>query len=146
MSWRQPYDDNNIFAKIINGDMPATKIFEDENTIAFMDIFPQSRGHCLVIPKMARATSLLDIDPAQLATLIGVVQKVATAVEAALNPDGIRIAQFNGASAGQTVFHIHFHIIPIFESAPLGAHASGAPADSEDLQKLAAAIAAALPA
>lgn len=138
------YDPDNIFAKILRGDIPCAKVFEDDVVLAFMDIFPQSEGHTLVIPKKARATMLLDIDADDLKVLMERVQKVARAVEKALKPDGFRIVQFNGAEAGQTVFHIHFHIIPAYAGRPLGQHAAGKAADPARLAELAAKIAAAL--
>lgn len=144
MSLETSYDAENIFAKIIRGELPCVKIYEDSELLAFMDVFPQSRGHCLVVHKKAKATNLLDIDNAALASLIGGVQKVANAVRKGLNPDGVRIAQFNGAPAGQTVFHLHFHIIPVFEGEALGAHASGGPKDAGELEPMAARIRAAL--
>ena len=138
------YEADNIFAKILKGEMPCTKVYEDDEALAFMDIFPQSEGHTLVIPKNVQATNLFDIEPDAWQHLIVRVQKVAKAVEKALAPDGVRIVQFNGAPAGQTVFHIHFHIIPIYDGQPLGRHAGGGPADSEWLAGLARKIAAAL--
>jgi histidine triad (HIT) family protein len=116
------YDSNNIFAKIIRGEIPAFKVYEDAATLAFMDVMPQSNGHTLVIPKLAQAENFLDIDPAALATLIQTTQKVAKAVDKAFHPDGLRIIQFNRPAAGQTVFHIHFHIVPCYEGIELKSH------------------------
>jgi histidine triad (HIT) family protein len=115
------YDDNNIFAKIIRGEIPAFKVFEDERALAFMDAMPQSEGHTLVVPK-ARARNLFDIEPAVLAELIKITQHVARGVQKAFAPGGMRIIQFNEAAAGQTVFHIHFHIVPCYEGVPLKSH------------------------
>jgi histidine triad (HIT) family protein len=115
------YDDNNIFAKIIRGELPACKVFEDARHVAFMDAMPQSDGHTLVVPK-ASARNLFDIEPAVLAELIQTTQHVARAVQKAFNPSGMRIVQFNETVAGQTVFHIHFHIIPCYEGVPLRSH------------------------
>ncbi len=143
MSPKAQYDPNNIFARIIRGELSAIKVFEDDEALAFMDIFPQSDGHTLVIPKKTNATNFLDAEPADLATLITRVQRVAKGVAKALRPDGVRIVQFNGAPAGQTVFHLHFHIIPIFEGAPVKRHA-GEKADIADLQTLAEKIRAAI--
>jgi histidine triad (HIT) family protein len=144
MTEKQKYDPDNIFAKIIRGDMSCVKVYEDEAILAFMDIFPQSEGHTLVIPKKAKATMLFDIDIDRLKELIEGVQKIAKAVDRALKPDGMRVIQFNGNEAGQTVFHIHFHIIPVYAGAQLGRHAGGAPADSARLTEIASKIAGAL--
>lgn len=141
MSLDGTYDPQNIFAKILRGDMPAVRVFEDEHVFAFMDVFPQSRGHTLVIPKHSQARNLLEEEPQVLSELILGVQRVARAVRAALKPDGLVITQFNGAPAGQTVFHLHVHIIPRWEGVPVGRHASGAMADPAELRELADLIA-----
>jgi len=136
------YDEGNIFAKILRGEMPAARVFEDEHVFAFMDVFPQAKGHTLVIPKHSRARNLLEEEPQMLAPLILGVQRVAKAVRTALNPDGIVITQFNGAPAGQTIYHLHFHIIPRWEGVAISRHAEGGMADMEELKALAAQIAA----
>lgn len=136
------YDPNNIFGKILRGEIPAHKVFEDDVVLAMMDIFPQSKGHLLVIPKAA-SRNLLDADPAALAAAIPYVQRLARAAKTALGADGVRVAQFNEAPAGQTVFHLHFHIIPIYVNAELAPHAGGK-ADDTELAAQAKAIAAAL--
>ena len=136
------YDPSNIFGKILRGEIPAHKVYEDETALVMMDIFPQSRGHCLIIPK-APSRNLLDADPAALSAVMPLVQKVAKACKAATGADGIRLAQFNEAPAGQTVFHLHFHIIPIYVNAELAPHAGGK-ADDGELAAQAKAIAAAL--
>ena len=136
------YDPSNIFGKILRSEIPAHKVYEDDSALVMMDIFPQSRGHTLVVPK-APSRNLLDADPAALAAVMPQVQKVANAVKRATNADGIRLAQFNEAPAGQTVFHLHFHVIPVYEGTPLAAHAGGK-ADDADLASLAKAIAEAL--
>ncbi|MFZ5616310.1 MAG: HIT family protein [Pseudomonadota bacterium] len=143
MTLAATYDPNNIFARIVRGEMPAIKVFEDDVSLAFMDIFPQSEGHTLVIPKKSGATNLFDADAADLGLLIARVQRVAKGVVKALNPDGVRVMQFNGAPAGQTVYHLHFHIIPIFEGATLKRHA-GEKVDTAHLEALAARIRAAI--
>ena len=140
MSLHGDYDANNIFAKILRGDMPAARVFEDEHVLAFMDVFPQSRGHTLVIAKHSQARNLLDIEPQPLSHLILGVQRVARAVKAALNPDGLVVTQFNGAPAGQTVFHLHFHLIPRWEGVALRPHGLGEMADATELQALARLI------
>jgi histidine triad (HIT) family protein len=138
------YDPDNIFGKMLRGEIPAHKVFEDDMVLATMDIVPQSRGHMLVIPK-APSRNLLDADAAALSQAIPYVQKLANAVQKALKPDGIRVMQFNEAAAGQTVFHLHFHIIPIWNDVPMGRHGSnGGRADDAELANLAKDIAAAL--
>ena len=136
------YDPSNIFGKILRGEIPAHKVYEDDVALVMMDIFPQSRGHTLVIPKAA-SRNLLDADPAALASVMPIVQKVANAAKRATNADGIRLTQFNEAPAGQTVFHLHFHIIPVYEGTPLGPH-SGGKADDGELAELTKVIAEAL--
>ncbi|MBU1335135.1 MAG: HIT family protein [Alphaproteobacteria bacterium] len=136
------YDPSNIFGKILRGEIPAHKVHEDEVALVMMDLFPQSRGHVLIVPK-APSRNLLDAQPATLAAVIPLVQKVANAVKTATGADGIRVAQFNEAPAGQTVFHLHFHVIPVYEGVPLGAHGGGK-ADDGELAALAKDIAAAL--
>lgn len=136
------YDQSNIFAKIIRGDIPAHKVYEDDVALVMMDIFPQSRGHCLVIPKTP-SRNLLDADPAALSAIMPLLQRVTKAVKSATNADGVRLAQFNEEAAGQTVFHLHFHLIPAYDGVALGAHASGK-ADDAELASLAKEIAAAL--
>ncbi|MEL6369422.1 MAG: HIT family protein [Pseudomonadota bacterium] len=143
MSLSTTYDSENIFAKIISGDMPSVRVFEDDDILSFMDIFPASEGHTLVISKTAKATNLLDIEVDQLQTLIAGTQRVAKAIETSLGPDGIRLVQFNGEPAGQTVFHLHFHIIPVYGEAPLNMHGTGDPLGADVLEPIAAKIRAA---
>lgn len=115
------YDDSNIFAKILRGEIPSYKVYEDADTVAFMDVMPQGPGHLLVVPK-APSRNLLDADPAVLARLLPVVQKLARAAKAAYGSDGVTIIQFNEPAAGQTVFHLHVHVIPRFEGVALKPH------------------------
>lgn len=136
------YDPSNIFAKILAGELPCHTVYEDDVALVMMDIFPQSRGHTLVIPKAA-SRNLLDADPAALSAVMPLVQRVAVALKSVTGADGLRLAQFNEAPAGQTVFHLHFHLIPVYEGVEPGAHASGR-ADDAELADLAKAIAAAL--
>ncbi|MDA5632739.1 MULTISPECIES: HIT family protein [Rhizobium/Agrobacterium group] len=136
------YDDNNIFAKILRGEIPSHKLYEDEHTLAFMDVMPQAPGHLLVVPKTG-SRNLLDADPEVLAKTIPVVQKLAVAAKEAFDADGVFIAQFNEPAAGQTVFHLHFHVIPRKEGEPLKPH-SGTMADGEVLKAHAEKIRAAL--
>lgn len=125
------YDPDNIFAKILSGAIPANKVYEDDDAIVIMDLMPQSNGHALVIPKAA-SRNLLDADPAALGKVIAVVQKVARAAKTAFAADGIHIQQFNEAPAGQSVFHLHFHVIPRYEGVALKPH-SGTPEDQNVL-------------
>ena len=141
MSLDGVYEDDNIFAKIVRGEIPAARICENEKTLAFMDAFPQSRGHALVVHKTSRARNLLDVEQGALAEIMNATQRVARAVRLALQPDGIMIAQFNGAVSGQTVFHLHIHVIPRWADVPLGRHAGGAMADMTELNALARQIA-----
>lgn len=136
------YDGTNIFAKILRGEIPSHKVYEDETALVMMDIFPQSRGHTLIVPKAA-SRNLLDADPPALSAVMPLVQKVARAVLAATGADGIRLAQFNEAPAGQTVFHLHFHVIPVYDGVELGRHGQGK-AEDADLAALAKAIGAKL--
>jgi histidine triad (HIT) family protein len=142
MSLDGTYDAGNIFAKILRGEAPCVRVFEDDHVFAFMDVFPQSKGHTLVIPKHSTARNLLEEAPEIIGPLMLGVQRVARAVRAALNPDGIVITQFNGAASGQTVYHLHFHIIPRWEGQPLKGHGVGGMADMDELKALAAQIAA----
>jgi len=138
MSMDGAYDHDNIFARILRGEMPSARVFEDDHVYAFMDAFPLGRGHTLVIPKHSTARNLLEEAPETLAPLILGVQRVARAMRAALTPDGVMIFQTNGAPAGQTVFHLHVHVLPRWAGdGPLGQHASGRMADMEELKALA---------
>ena len=134
MSLDGQYDEGNIFARIVRGEIPAAKVFEDDDTLAFMDAFPQVRGHTLVVHKRSRARNLLDVDIADLSAVMATVQRVTRAVRTALTPDGIVVTQFNGAPAGQTIFHLHVHILPRWTGV----------ADGVELGALAAQIAAAI--
>lgn len=137
-----PYQDDNIFARIIRGEAPALKVFEDDRTLAFMDVMPQTDGHTLVIPKGA-AQDMLDADPEDLAATIRTTQTVAAAVKQAFAAPGVMIAQLNGGAAGQSVFHLHFHIMPRFDGLDLSMHARDM-APAELLEGHAARIRAAL--
>lgn len=139
MSLTTTYDPQNIFAQIIRGDAPCYKLYEDDDVLAFLDLFPQSFGHTLAIPKRSAACNLLDVDSEALAKVIKVVQKLTRAIVAELEPDGVQVAQFNGAPAGQTVFHIHMHIVPRYAGEGLGIHAAGK-ADPAELEKLQARL------
>ena len=115
------YDTNNIFAKILRGEIPSHRVYEDDHTVAFMDVMPQANGHTLVIPK-APSRNILDADPDTLARLLPVVQKVAVAAKEAFEADGVPVIQFNEPAAGQTVYHLHFHVIPRVEGTSLKPH------------------------
>ena len=138
-----PYDPQNIFAQIIRGDAPCYRLYEDDDVLAFLDLFPQSYGHALVIPKRSAACNILDVDTDALCKMMVVAQKLARAIVDELQPDGVQVAQFNGAPAGQTVFHIHVHIVPRYSGEGLGVHASGK-ADPAELEKLQARLVARL--
>jgi histidine triad (HIT) family protein len=127
------YDENNVFAKVLRGDIPCHKLYEDEDTLAFLDIMPRSEGHALVITK-EKARDLFDVSPKALAKLMAVVQKLAPKIKDAVGADGVLIAQYNGAAAGQTVFHLHVHIIPRKAGTELKPHSG----KMEDQAKLAA--------
>lgn len=136
------YDSQNVFARILRGELPCIKVYEDAYTLCFMDIMPQSEGHTLIVPKEA-AETLLDLSPEAAGFAIQTTQKIAQAIKKALQPPGIMIAQFNGAAAGQTVPHIHFHVIPKYAQQALKPHA-GQHADTVWLESLAQKIRAAL--
>ena len=137
-----PYDPGNIFAKIIRGEIPCVKVFEDAATLAFMDVMPEAEGHVLVLPKEA-AQDILDLSADGLAAMMATVQRVAQAVDKALAPDGILLKQYNRAAAGQSIFHVHFHILPRWEGVELAPHGK-AMVDAARLEPVAARIRAAL--
>ena len=141
MSLHGDYDNQNIFAKIIRGEIPCYKLYEDDDVLAFLDVFPQSFGHTLVIPKRAAARNILEIDADSLTKVVTVVQMLAKVLVAELQPAGVQVAQFNGAPAGQTVFHLHMHIVPRYEGEALAVHAGGQ-AEPEALAALQARIVA----
>ncbi|MES2471993.1 MAG: HIT family protein [Pseudomonadota bacterium] len=136
------YDNSNIFAKILRGEIPCVKVYEDGKTLAFMDVMPEADGHVLVIPKEA-AEDILSLSPEGLTAMMATVQKVAHAADKALAPDGILIKQYNRAAAGQSVFHIHFHIIPRWEGVPMAPHGK-AMVEAARLEPIAAKIRSAL--
>jgi histidine triad (HIT) family protein len=116
------YDDSNPFARILRGELPCIKVAENESTLAFMDLMPQADGHVLIVPKES-AAEIFELSDAATVACIRMTQRIAVAARAALNPDGVFIGQFNGAAAGQTVAHVHFHVIPRWEGVPLRMHA-----------------------
>ena len=115
------YDPNNIFAKILRGEIPSTRVYEDDAVVAFMDVMPQGTGHTLVVPK-APSRNILDADPKTFGPLMAAVQKIARAVKEAFNADGVAVIQFNEPASGQTVFHLHVHVVPRFDGVPLKPH------------------------
>ena len=144
MSLHAPYDPDNIFAKILRGEIPSVKVWEDDDVLAFMDVFPQSEGHVLIVSKTSTARTLLDIEPDVLTRLIAATQRTARAAVKALRPDGFKIMQLNGEAGGQTVFHLHFHVIPRWADRPMKGHGHAPMADPQALRALADRIAAAL--
>lgn len=116
------YDPNNVFAQILRGEVPAVKVYEDEHTLAFMDVMPQTEGHTLVVPK-ENACNIFDLSPESAAAVIKTTQKIARAVKKGLDASGVMLAQLNGTAAGQSVFHVHFHVIPRSNGIDLKMHA-----------------------
>ncbi|MFY9626975.1 MAG: HIT family protein [Methylocystis sp.] len=135
------YDPQNIFGKILRGDIPAHKVFEDEVALAIMDIMPRAEGHVLVIPKKP-ARGIMDIDPENLAELIKRVQLVAKATKTAFDADGLTLQQFNESAGGQVIFHLHFHILPRWDGVAL--RPPGTMADNDKLKAQSEKIRAAL--
>ena len=144
MSLHGAYDPNNIFAKILRGEVPNVTVWQDDDVLAFMDVFPQSEGHILIIAKQSQARNLLEIEPEVLARMTAALQRTARAVEKALKPEGLAIMQFNGDAGGQTVFHLHFHIVPRWRDRDLKGHGHAPMADAVTLKGLADRIAAEL--
>ena len=136
------YDSSNVFAKILRGELPCIKLAEDAHTLAFLDVMPQAEGHALVICKESAAT-LLDVSADSAAACIKMTQRIARAIKQALDVPGLRVMQFTGSAAGQTVPHLHFHIIPAHSGQPLGMHARNM-APAAELEAVAARIRAAL--
>lgn len=135
------YDDQNIFAKLLREEIPATKVYEDADTLCFMDIFPRADGHCLVIPKTP-CRNMLDATPEQLAVCMKTVKKVATAAMKGLQADGITLQQFNEDAGGQEVYHLHFHILPRQDGVAL--RPPGQQGDMDRIQEIAGLIRAAI--
>lgn len=144
MSLHGTYDPQNVFAKILRGEIPSVPVWEDDEVYVLMDAFPQSEGHALVISKTSQARNILEIEPQALSRLTAAVQRTARAIEKALSPDGLIVTQFNGAPAGQTVFHLHFHIIPRWQDKVMAGHGQSGMADPDTLKATAERIRAAL--
>ncbi len=136
------YDPGNIFGKILKGEIASHKIYEDDDALAIMDVMPMVDGHCLVIPKAA-SRNLLDADFGALARLLPIVQKVAIAAKSAFKTNGVQIRQYNEEAAGQSVFHLHFHVLPMNSLSELRPH-SGKMADQKLLARHAEMIRKAL--
>lgn len=144
MSLNGAYDDNNLFAKILRGEVPSVKVHEDDVVLAFMDLFPQSKGHTLVVPKGVKAKNFLEMPGDKVGPYVERVHRLAKAVTTALNPDGVVVTIFNGSPSGQTIYYPHFHIIPRYEGVGLAGHSHQNRADVAQLEALAKQIAAAL--
>ena len=136
------YDTNNIFAKILRGEVPSVKVYEDDKTLAFMDVMPQAEGHTLVVPKEP-AENIFELSPEGAAAMVKTTQKVAKAVQKGLDAPGIMIFQLNGKAAGQSVFHAHFHVVPRSKGIDLKLHSRGME-PPEKLKAIAEKIKAAL--
>ncbi len=143
MSLTAAYDPQNVFARILRGELPSVRVWEDEAVLVFMDVFPQSEGHMLVISKTSQAQTLLEVEPEVLARLAAVSQRAARAAVAALGCEGVSLVQFNGAAGGQTVFHLHFHVIPRWADRRMAGHGEAGMADAAVLAPIAARLAAA---
>jgi histidine triad (HIT) family protein len=136
------YDKGNIFAKIVRGEIPCVKVYEDAGTVAFMDVMPEAEGHVLVVPK-ENAENILDLSSEGMTAMMATTQKIAKAVDKALSPDGILLKQYNRAAAGQSIFHVHFHIVPRWEGVGLAPHGK-VMVDAAKLEPIAAKIRSAL--
>lgn len=115
---KTPYDNNNLFAKILRGELPTTKVYEDDKTLVIMDIMPRGDGHCLVLPK-APCRNILDIAPQDIVAVMNTVQKISQAIMKGFGADGLTIQQFNEQAGGQVVFHLHVHIVPRFNGVSM---------------------------
>lgn len=144
MSLHRAYDPDNIFARILRGDIPSVTVWENADVLVFMDVFPQSEGHVLVVSKTSTAPTLLEMEPEALAKVTAAVQRTARAVEKALKPDGFSVFQYNGEEGGQTVFHVHFHIVPRWADRAMKGHGHAPQAEPAALRALADRIAAEL--
>jgi len=136
MSLHGHYDPDNVFAKILRGELPCHRIYEDDDVLAFLDVFPQSRGHTLIVPKRSRARNLLELEDSKIAPLFTRAKMLMALLVAELDPVGVQLLQFNGGDGGQSVFHVHVHLVPRWAGQPLGLHAQ-VPGDPEELAALA---------
>lgn len=135
MSLYGSYDPQNVFAKILRGELPCHRVYEDDDVLAFLDLFPQSRGHTLVIPKGSEARNLLELEEPKIASLFACAKRLMALLVAELDPVGVQLLQFNGGDGGQSVFHVHVHIVPRWAGQPLGLHGQepGSPDELADL-------------
>jgi len=122
MSLHGTYDDDNVFARILRGELPCHRIYEDEDVLAFLDAFPQAQGHTLIVPKRLRARNLLELPEAAVAPLFLCAKRLMAVLIAELEPVGVQMLQFNGGDGGQSVFHVHVHLVPRWAGQPLGLH------------------------
>jgi len=132
MSLLGEYDPNNVFAKILRGDLPCHRIYEDGDVLAFLDAFPQSSGHTLIIPKHDQARNLLELDERSIMPLFRCAKRLMAVIVAELRPVGVQLLQFNGGDGGQSVFHVHVHLVPRWKGQPLGLHGQ-TPGDPQEL-------------
>ncbi|MDR7156479.1 histidine triad (HIT) family protein [Sphingobium xenophagum] len=139
MSLYGDYDAENVFAKILRGDAPCHYVYEDEDILAFLDGFPQSLGHTLIIPRHQRARNLIELDDVAIAPLFTCAKRLMQILIDELQPDGVQLMQFNGGQGGQSVFHVHVHLIPRWPGQPLGVHSQTA-GNPEELAALAARL------
>ena len=143
MSLYGTYNPQNIFAKVLRGELPCYKVYENDDVLAFLDLFPQARGHTLVIPKIEQARNLIELNDAAIGPLFRAVKKVMKALAAEVEPDGIQLFQFNGGEGSQSVYHIHVHLVPRWPGQPLGMHGQ-VKGDPDELAALAISLAARL--
>lgn len=136
MSLYGHYDPDNVFAKILRGELPCQRVYEDEHVLAFLDAFPQAMGHTLIIPKQGRARNLLELDETAVAPLFRCAKRLMDVIVQELQPVGIQLLQFNGGDGGQSVFHVHVHLVPRWEGQPLGLHGQ-TPGDPQQLAEVA---------
>lgn len=136
MSLYGKYDPDNVFARILRGELPCHKVYEDDDVLAFLDLFPQAQGHTLIIPKRGQARNLVELDEREIAPLFASAKRLMTVLVAELAPVGVQLMQFNGGGGGQSVFHVHVHLIPRWEGQPLGLHGQ-VPGDPQALTELA---------
>jgi histidine triad (HIT) family protein len=136
MSLYGEYDPGNVFARILRGELPCHRIYEDDDVLAFLDAFPQAAGHTLIIPKRGQARNLLELDQAEIGPLFRCAKNLMAVLVAELEPVGVQLLQFNGGDGGQSVFHVHVHLVPRWAGQPLGLHGQ-VPGDPAQLDEIA---------